>query len=205
MRGKRYSLIIAGVCILAFLLTLVYPQFMINNFALDTSQILWKPWMLVTHIFIHRTLQHLVYNLIALVFFGVTLENLIGSKKFLLLFFCSGLFAGLGGLPYQVSLGASGAIFGLIGTSTILRPKMIVYAFGVPMYLVVAAGLWAFFDLIGTFAPDHVAHLAHLFGLFFGIGIGLKLKGKYREIKKEPEVEISEERLKEWERKYLMG
>lgn len=82
-----------------------------------------QPWRLVTSIFIHAGLLHLVFNVLALQQFGSTLESLYGTRRFLLLYALSGVTGALisswghltlAGEPVM-SVGASGALFGLIG------------------------------------------------------------------------------------------
>jgi len=162
--------------------------------------------MFVTHIFLHGGLLHLGYNLFALLLFGSILEKLIGSKKFLLIFFIAGIASAFGDvLFYPAAVGASGAIFGIMGCLAILRPKLIVWAYGIPMYMIVAIAIWAFLDLTGIFYPDNVAHAAHLFGLVFGIASGLWIREEFKKSKKQElryEV-ISDQELDEWEEKYM--
>jgi len=194
------------LCIFVFLLETLYPQFFLNNFVLNSSEILVKPWMIFTHIFLHGSLKHLFFNMFGLVLFGSILEKIIGYKNFLIVFFLSGIVSGVGSiLFYESSLGASGAIFGVLGVLGIIRPRLVVWVWGVPMYIILALLFWGVLDLIGIFSPDQVAHAAHLFGLIFGGIIGLKLRGKYKLVgkKKEEEFKISEEEFKKWEDKYM--
>ncbi|MBU4124464.1 MAG: rhomboid family intramembrane serine protease, partial [Nanoarchaeota archaeon] len=131
-------------------------------------------WTLITHMFLHGSFEHLFYNMFALGLFGLILEKVIGSKKFIILYFVSGLIAALGSIMfYSASLGASGAIFGILGCLTVLRPRMTVYVSYIPLPMIIAAAVWIGGDLIGMVAPDRVAHAAHLFGMFFGIAVGL--------------------------------
>ena len=104
-------------------------------------------------------------------------------------------------LFYDASLGASGAIFAIIGALTYLRPRLIVFVMGVPMPLVLASIFWAFIDLIGAFYPDNIAHISHLIGLIIGILIATRFK-EYKERKRKV-YEISDEIFDEWEQKYM--
>ena len=139
--------------------------------------------------FLHGSFEHLFYNMFALALFGSILEKIVGSKTFLIVFFISGLVAGLGTIPfYEAALGASGAIFGILGCLTMLRPRMRVYVGYIPMPMIMAAVIWAFIDLIGMFAPSGTANAAHLFGMGFGLILGYSLRNKFGEpffIKKE--------------------
>ncbi|MDD5416809.1 MAG: rhomboid family intramembrane serine protease, partial [Candidatus Aenigmarchaeota archaeon] len=122
------------------------------------------------------------YNMFALGLFGFILEQIVGTKKFLMIYFVSGLVAAVGSIMfYSASLGASGAIMGILGCLAVLRPKMTVYISYVPMPMILAAVVWIGGDLIGMVAPDQVAHAAHLFGMFFGIAIGLYYRKQFGE------------------------
>jgi len=142
-------------------------------FALDA------PWMFVTSIFLHADTSHLFFNMLALLFFGTSLERMIGGRTFALLFISSGVVGNIGylltaGDPYTPAIGASGAIYGLIGALATLRPFMIVYVYAMfPLPMVAAAALWAILDLAGLFIPSGVAHGAHLAGMLVGIAFGL--------------------------------
>jgi membrane associated rhomboid family serine protease len=136
-----------------------------------------RPWTFVTAIFLHADITHILFNMIALFFFGTYLEQRISKKNYILIFFIAGI---IGNIGYSLStpdatvpgLGASGAIYGIMGTLTVLTPTAVVYVYGIPMPMFVAAILWFFVEFFGLFAPSDIAHGAHLGGLFVGIIIG---------------------------------
>lgn len=207
MAFKYYALELSAICVFVYVLKLIFPQFFLSNFALVSAQVLVKPWTILTHIFLHADLVHLGYNLFALALFGSILEKQIGSKLFLVVFFAGGIISSIGDvLFYQATIGASGAIFALLGCLAILRPKLVIWVLSVPMPMLFAAFIWALLDLAGMFYPGDIAHAAHLFGLGFGIILGLKLRKKYKayeEPKRKSKV-MSEEELEEWEKKYML-
>ena len=82
---------------------------------------------------------------------------------------------------YTAMLGASGAIYGVLGALGVLRPGMRVWAYGVPMPMIVAVFLWAIVDFAGLFAPGEVAYAAHLFGLTAGIIFALYWRKQFKE------------------------
>ncbi len=142
--------------------------FLLNSYSY--SQI----WRFFTSIFLHGNFIHLLYNVFALALFGSILEKIVGGRRFLILFFVTGILANIFSINfYDNSLGASGAIFGVIGALVVLRPLMVVWAFGLPMPMFVAGILWAVGDAIGIFMPSNVANLAHLSGMFFGLIFGV--------------------------------
>ena len=185
INSKNYSLWLVGICVMVFVIQAIFPA-ITDQFALYSYRALSEPWILITSIFLHGSFEHLFFNMFALALFGFILERIIGSKNFLLVFFFSGLLASLGSAYfYPASLGASGAIFGIMGTLTVLRPKMYVWVMGAPMPMFVAAILWAAIDLVGMFAPSGIANAAHLVGLGSGIIIGLFLRNHFKEEKEE--------------------
>ncbi|MAE42433.1 hypothetical protein CMO93_01565 [Candidatus Woesearchaeota archaeon] len=171
-------------------------------FILDTSLALTRPWTLLTAIFLHSGMLHLLYNLLGLILFGLILEHIIGTKKFLKLFFIAGLAASLVSLPfYDRVLGASGAIFGILGMLAILRPKMTIWLYGMPMPMILALFIWAAIDIFGIYFPSGTANIAHLAGLAIGIAAGIYFRPKYKEKKhKKEDINIDEEKVKEWEK-----
>ena len=147
-------------------------------------------WTFVTSMFMHAGFGHLFVNMISLMFIGGFVEKLIGKKRFLGLYFASGLFAGLffvlialaTGTDLNVyAVGASGAIFGLGGLLAVLTPKLPVLVFFIiPMPMWAAMGflivvLWML--SLGLGLP--IGNVAHLGGLIVGLGYGFYLKQKY--------------------------
>jgi len=201
---KWYALKLVAICVVIFIVQNIFENLM-DEFSLDSAEILSRPWTIVTYIFLHGSFEHLFYNMFALGLFGLALENVIGSKKFLLVFFVSGIAAGIGSiLFYTASIGASGAIYGVMGALAVLRPRMTVY-FYAPVPMALAVVFWAAGDLLGLFIPtDLTAHAAHLFGLIFGLVYGIYLRKYYGEtpVKKKKE-EMSDQEFKAWEEEYM--
>src|SRR3989344_260913 len=114
MKFKFYSLKLCLFMIVVFAFQFLWNGFT-GMFVLD--ELSWsEPWRFFTAIFLHGGVGHLVLNLFALALFGSILENFIGGKRFLLLFFTTGILANLVSVNfYDSSLGASGAIFGILG------------------------------------------------------------------------------------------
>src|SRR3989338_128069 len=129
----KLSLAIIVVFIFQIFVLDFTEMFVLNSTAFQ------QPWRFLTAIFLHGGLGHLVYNLFALLLFGSILEQLIGGKRFLFVFFLTGILANLVSVNfYSSSLGASGAIFGVLGALIFVRPMMVVWAFGLPMPIFVA-------------------------------------------------------------------
>lgn len=201
---KYYSLLL--VAIISFVFILQSVAGITEQFILVSSQIASKPYTLLTSVFLHADLLHLGYNMIALALFGLILEGIAGGKRFLAVFFAAGLTASLAAaMFYSASLGASGAVFGVIGTLVVLRPKMTVFALGVPMPLFAAAVVWILLDLLGIFFPTGVANTAHIAGLLAGIAFGLAWRKRFGEPfrKARKDRPVPEKELEEWEKKWV--
>lgn len=151
------------------------------------ATVLARPWTLVTSIFLHAGFLHLFVNALVLLSFGPVLEARIGRRRFLYIFFGSGIIAGAAQIlvipPEVVVLGASGAILGTLGTLTALAPRLPVLLFlFIPMPLWVASlgfgvlsAILAFFTIGGS-----IANMAHLTGLIIGFIYGYKLRREER-------------------------
>jgi len=203
MKIKFCFLWLSLVCIICFILQNLSSWFT-ELFVLNKGAVYnYEVWRFVSSIFLHLGIIHLAYNLFALLFFGFLLEKLIGSKRFLILFFASGIIANLISIWfYNSSLGASGAIYGILGTLIVIKPMMIVWAFGLILPMFIAGILWVIGDLIGLFIPSNIGHIAHLSGIFVGILFGIYLLLKQKK-KKEIKVVVPEEYVRLWEDRFM--
>ncbi len=132
------------------------------------------PWQLVSYMFLHADFSHIFFNLFALWIFGQALENLWGTKRFLLYYFLTGIGAGI--VQILVSdgstIGASGSVFGiLLGFGMMFPDNRIMLLFPpIPIkakYFVAMYGLFELFNGL-TRTDSGVAHFAHLGGLVVG-------------------------------------
>ncbi|TXT63913.1 MAG: putative Rhomboid protease [Promethearchaeota archaeon] len=125
-------------------------------------------WRLFTSMFLHSDPLHLFSNMFGLVLFGALVENNFSKIEFLVIYFVSGLLGSFFSLlilpPYSISLGASGAIFGLLGSA------FIIIALENPSLLILAL-MYVMFFLTASFAPG-INAWAHIFGLLGGISLG---------------------------------
>jgi len=206
MKMKFITLWLSLICILFFIIQSIIPGFT-DALILNQSS-LFQPWRFLTSIFLHGSLLHLVSNLFALILFGFILEKLIGSARFLAVFFVSGIFANIISFNfYPSSLGASGAIMGIIGCLAIIRPMMTVLAFSLPMPMFIAAILWILGDIFGVFSPDEIGHIAHLSGILFGaiFGIVFRIRRRYagNKLAIQRKINIPEDYMRNWERIYM--
>lgn len=127
-------------------------------------------WRLFTAMFIHADIAHILGNMLFLVIFGLRAEDLFDLKEYLLIYFASGLAGGLLTLflwPESLSVGASGAIFGMLGASTIYVKRAVGQS-------IVGALVYSFFLFMMNLGSN-VNFLAHLGGLGVGLLIGYEL------------------------------
>ena len=204
---KFYSLWLCFIILGVFILQLFIVGF--NELFILNSNAWVEPWRFFSSIFLHGGVIHLIYNLFALALFGLILENLIGSKRFLIVFFVSGIIANLISINfYDSSLGASGAIFGVIGALVFIKPLMVVWAFGLPMPMFLAGILWGIGDLLGAIGfltgnpIDNTGNIAHLSGMFIGFIFGSFYRKPSKKFRKNRLV-INERSMRMWEDNYL--
>ncbi len=123
-------------------------------------------WRLVTAMFLHGSLLHIGFNMLALYWLGTIIEQALGTPRFLLVYFVSGLAGSAGALwfssAFAVTVGASGAIFGLIGALLILEYLSTGSLMGQAMVLILV-------NLAFTFAVPGISIGGHLGGLTGGI------------------------------------
>lgn len=181
LRYAALSLILINIFI--FIIQLALGDSFTNMFLLHSADILSRPWILITSMFLHADLTHILFNMYALLVFGPLIEQRIGSKRFLFIYFLSGIFAAIiGSFFYSDALGASGAIMGILGVTIMLMPDMqVLFFFFIPMSLRTAGVIFALVDIFGIFVPSGVANIAHLAGLAAGLLYGYYLLKKKKE------------------------
>ena len=126
-------------------------------------------WRLVTSMFLHGDTLHLVSNMISLLIFGSYVELSFSKYKFVVIYFISGILGSLFTIFFlplnAISLGASGAIFGLIGAALSIS----IVERNAP--LIILGLVYAFYFVISSFAPG-INYFAHIFGLLGGFVTG---------------------------------
>jgi len=140
---------------------------------------LWQPF---TYMFLHANFWHMFCNMFAVLMFGPSIEQQWGSKRFLTYYMVSGIGAAIVqelvwmltiGHAMSITIGASGAVFGLLFAFGWLFPEVRMFLLFIPIPIPsrVFVALYALFELsagIYGSAADNVAHFAHLGGLLFG-------------------------------------
>ncbi len=176
-----------------------------ETFLLNSNEVLVHPWTLITSMFLHGDFTHLFYNAFALLIFGLILEDIIGTKRFYIIYFVGGIVASIAAAYfYPASLGASGAVFAILGMLAALRPKMIVWVSYIPMPMAIASIIWVLIDLIGFIAPSGVANAAHIVGLIFGAVVGIFMRDRFAASAKQKQSKILSNRdMENWENDWM--
>jgi membrane associated rhomboid family serine protease len=148
-----------------------------SNFGSLTTHGEW--WRLVTALFVHFGILHLVFNMWALAAFGGLAERLLGIANFLFVYFVAGIAANLASItltPDVNTAGASGAIFGILGAfvATYWRNKETL-PFSIVRSEAAAVTVFAGFALLGGFFYKGVDNAAHVGGLVTGLLLGVTL------------------------------
>ncbi|MDE6266608.1 MAG: rhomboid family intramembrane serine protease [Muribaculaceae bacterium] len=186
-----------------------------------------KPYQLITYMFIQKEFMHLFFNMFALFMFGRTLEYVLGSKRFLFYYISCGIGAaliqmgvfavvigdyelpqavsaamangmsdvriseadyyqlmhGVGHYFFVPTIGASGAVYGILLGFGMLFPNQPLYLMFIPVpikakWMVLGYGVLELVQGLGRFQGDNVAHFAHLGGMIIGLFIILYWKKK---------------------------
>jgi membrane associated rhomboid family serine protease len=129
-----------------------------------------EPWRMITTLFLHGSILHIALNMYTLLIFGQILERALGRWRYLALYLLSGLGGSVGVLliaPGIAVLGASGAIFGLLGAFFVIQRRL----GGNSVQLMVVIGL----NLVAGFIIPGIAWQAHVGGLLVGGLVALVL------------------------------
>jgi hypothetical protein len=179
IKKPRWTFTFIGLCTAIFFFDLIFQIW--PAFAFTPALAFSRPWTFITSIFLHAGFDHLFFNMFALFIFGLYLEARVSTKQYLFIFFLTGFFgnvayyltAPLGVIP---AVGASGAIYGVMGMLAVLYPGLVVYIGFAPMPMIFAAAIWFLMEFTGMFVPSNIAHQAHLAGLIVGAAYGLYVR-----------------------------
>jgi len=189
------SLIIANVvAFVVFTILISSNANFINFIAIKPSNIVHGQylWTIITSMFMHGGIFHLFANMLTLFFMGSLIEKILGRKRYLWFYIAAGIFASLlfvllsfvFPVDYnQFAVGASGAIFGLIGLLMVLTPNLPVMIFFIPIPIKLkyaAPGILIVLWLISVAGSVPIGNTAHLGGFIFGLLYGWYLRNKYK-------------------------
>jgi membrane associated rhomboid family serine protease len=167
--------ILIAVNVVAFLATFFAPAIVRTLGLLPAAVIHGAVWQLVTYMFLHAGPMHLLFNMLTLWMFGVELERMWGTVYFTKFYFLTGVFAGLTQVVLGLvapqfnatTIGASGAIFGVLMAYAIYFPHRTIYWFGIfPLPVRVMVFIMGALAMLGAMSGGGgVAHTAHLGGM----------------------------------------
>jgi membrane associated rhomboid family serine protease len=196
---------IIGVNVVMFLATFFIPALQIQLGLVPMWVLREKRvWQLVTYMFIHAGLFHILFNMLALWMFGAELERIWGTRFFLKFYFITGIGAGcltvlISLLPFGAAqqlyasdiVGASGAVYGLLLAYAVYfpdRPIYMYFVFPIPARIfVLIVGAIAFFSSLSE--SGGVANATHLGGLLIAY-VYLTMLGKGPRIRLNPWAEV---------------
>ena len=190
----KVTVFLIVVNIAFFAAQLIIPGFTELFFLVPSEALSGSYWQFITHMFLHGDPAHIGWNMLALFIFGGVVEKELGWKRYLFLYMVSGIgsalfYAGLaliGLVPPFVSasgalipameipsLGASGAIFGVLTSFAFLFPNMPLFILFVPIpikakYVVAGFIVFSLFAGLTGIMPG-IGHFAHLGGIVVGI------------------------------------
>lgn len=189
----KITLLLITITILAFFVPLFtvedlngfYTEYGFSNEGLHE-----RPWILVTSIFLHGSLEHLISNILVWLFFGIAVEGELGRNKMLLIFFL-GAFLGDGLSVFfytsdTIFVGASAGIFALVGAGMLIRPlDMSFYPLVVPIPLALLGMAYVLFNVYAflTGSAGNISYIGHLSGLTVGFAFGIHKVGARRGLK----------------------
>lgn len=189
-----FILILINVIAFIFFATLLALNVLsLDSVALKPSNITQGKylWTFVTSMFMHGGLFHIFANMFSLLFIGSLVERLLGAKRYFYFYMISGLLAGvffvLSSLIFTgdfntFAVGASGALFGIVGLLVLLTPNLPVYIFFIPIPVKMkyaGIGILVVLWFISIAGDVPIGNTAHLGGFVVGIVYGLYLKNKF--------------------------
>ncbi|QHQ60237.1 rhomboid family intramembrane serine protease [Anaerocolumna sedimenticola] len=168
----------------------------LNNGIVDAGALYWPAikykdeyYRLFTYMFLHGGMEHLANNMIVLLIIGDNVERASGKWRYLLIYFGSGIIAGIASMSYNmvnnlntISIGASGAIFGVVGAMAYIVAVNKGRLEDISTRQII---LFVIFSLYGGLTSQGVDNAAHIGGLLAGIVLAAILYRKHK--KKEPE------------------
>ena len=171
--------VLLAVNALVFVATLISRERVIPLLGFTPFQFLDEPRTIVTSMFVHASIWHILGNMLMLYFFGSYLLGLVGERKFLLVYFAGGLLGNilflLLGNEYATVVGASGALFAVMGTLAVMRPRLKVL-----IWFMIPVDLWIVVAIGALIIAPNIAWQAHIGGLVLGLAAGLYFRRRER-------------------------
>ena len=177
----RLTIILVALCVIGFATTTVLGGQIYDQYGFSLNNLTARPYVLVTSIFLHGSIEHLLSNMLILIFFCLAVEKELGWRKTSVIFFI-GAFAGdllslFAYSPDTIAVGSSAGIFALIGAGMLVKPMdMELYPLAMPIPLAVLGIGYALYNVFGfvTGIDPDVSYIAHFGGLFVGVLFGMR-------------------------------
>ncbi len=167
------------VNLIFFVAALIRETVIFDTFGFTPSQFLDEPWTILTSMFIHAGIWHLIVNMLMLYFFGSYILGLVGEVKFLIVYFVGGLLGNLLffflGNEYAIVVGASGAVYAIMGTLAVMRPRLKVL-----VWFLVPVDLWIVVVIGALIISPNIAWQAHIGGIVLGVVAGFYFRKQER-------------------------
>jgi membrane associated rhomboid family serine protease len=185
------------ICFILFSLLIYFKVLSIDSVAIKPSNVMEMKylWTFLTSMFMHAGFFHLLVNMHSLFFVGSITEKILGGKRYLGFYLIAGLFAGLFFvlttlIPYSFfsndfntyAVGASGALFALVGLLMLITPNLRVFVMFIPIPIKLkyaGPGMLVVLWLISIAGDVPIGNMAHLGGLLVGLIYGVYLRKKY--------------------------
>jgi len=187
-------IILVNIMAYIFFMILIGSNFPLDYIAIKPANILQGKylWTFITSMFMHGSLFHIFANMFSLFFIGSLVEKILGAKRYFYFYMLAGLLAGvffvLSSLIFTAdyntfAVGASGALFGVVGLLVLLTPNLPVFIMFIPIPIKmkyagpgILIALW-FISIAGNVPIGNTAHFG---GLIVGIAYGIYLRTKYK-------------------------
>lgn len=183
-RYDNAVLYLIGINVLVFLAQMVFDDrgrpWFTWALSLNVRDVLVRAqvWGFVSYMFTHGSIQHILFNMIGLFFFGTAVEKRMGTREFLAFYLGTGFLAGLlsfvfyylGGAFHVQLLGASGVVYAILFAYAVFFPDSRIYIWGIlpiraPLLVLIYTAVTVYSMLFGR--ADGIAHLTHLAGFIF--------------------------------------
>lgn len=182
------------ILILMALLAFFVPFFVYENiedyyatFGFRGNDLFTRPWTLVTSVFLHGNIEHLLSNVLVWFFFGIAVEAELGKMKTAAMFFIGAVAGNLLSMlfysPDTVFIGASAGIFTLIGIGMMVKPLDVsFYPLIIPIPLALLGMGYVLFNILALFSGEssNISYIGHLAGLSIGFLYGIMKVGLKR-------------------------
>ncbi len=187
MEGSPVALLLFAATVGISLYGLYKNPAIIYKLALKPYEVIHhKSWsQVITSGFVHSNMPHLLFNMLTFFFFAFSLEQAIGSLNFIIIYFISLVLSDVTTIlkqkenPHYLSLGASGAISGVVFSYILFFPQMEMMIFPLPIPIpapIFAILYLAYCSFAGKRAADNINHEAHFWGALSGVIITILIQ-----------------------------